>query len=285
MSRLALQCLFLTIIVGLAGCSGLLGQNQAPTTAPPATTKPHSTTHPVTKMSPPGIENQTLTKPMELVTAHSRILENVSYTAHSNASITYPNGTIAFQQNFTSRISANHTNQWSSNTITAINGTWTILEPTGRQLDTWSNKSVRVFRLKHVNGTTTYATSHQERFTIQRMVSNYRLYLLLSALNPSVTRADGRVTLTAANRTPSNGSDVIEQSLPRHMTHVSNVSFRTVVRPSGLIRSYSLSYEAHWHDQTVTVHQTNRWTRLNRTTVSRPAWVSTATNQTQLGGN
>jgi hypothetical protein len=98
--RWATSCV-LCVLVVLAGCSGLVGEDSdRAVTVTPA---------PIPEPSPqylPGVAAEGVTDPTMLASAHRSGLTNTSFTRWTNRTVRYPNGTVYQQSNQASRVGA-----------------------------------------------------------------------------------------------------------------------------------------------------------------------------------
>jgi len=98
--RRATSCV-LRVLVVLAGCSGLVGEDsdRAVTVTPAPIPEP-------SPQYPPGVAAEGVTDPTMLASAHRSGLTNTSFTRWTNRTVRYPNGTVYQQSNQASRIGA-----------------------------------------------------------------------------------------------------------------------------------------------------------------------------------
>jgi hypothetical protein len=262
--RRTIAAVLLSVLVVLAGCSGVFGGDSRPTeTVTPAavpTDKPTPT--PVPQLAP-GLTGEGIENPSALVAAHMSILQNKSFTVRSNSTGVAPNGSVIGRSMGT--LHAGPPGE-GVRRIPRGNGTSTY--------STWS-KDGRAFQKRiFPNGTTTYRRFEVysgERYGVGGVGLRSFLEPFLIA-NTSVTERERNGTTLYLVR----GSTRIDEEYRR-----GNISLQMLVDSRGFIHSYQTVQEVEFDEDIARIISESRYSKIGATDApERPSWVATAKNRT-----
>ncbi|GAA0231383.1 hypothetical protein ACFFQF_25685 [Haladaptatus pallidirubidus] len=268
--RRALLAIALSLLLSTAGCSTFLGIDGRNPDSNPATT----TTSPSSELVP-GLSTDGLTNRFDLVDAHSRVLQEDSYTMRVR-SVGKLDGNVSYRYNATERRGENGSHhdfavRQTTNSSTRIRS---------YRKGVWSNGDLRL-SMQERNDNTTYrrgSVGHlnpsQNNPPLYSQNRNQLQSLLLAFDVTSVKRIDAdsgtpryRVTASElANR----------DALSHYLESVANASLVFVVDTWGLIHQYQFEATGMADDQPARITESMRISDIGRTTVSRPSWYGQA---------
>lgn len=232
---------------------------------------------------PPGVTNQGLVAPGELLDAHTLSVTNTSYTAGRERVERWADGTV--RAHTTVGVRRGVQGQYHA----VVNSTSTLADRT----EFWADGD-RVVLASTLDNDTRYSpayTGHGSQPLAEDILyfgsapyrggvaSQRRLfeYLLLAdgsdveVLQPTGGADRFRYRFTAAMQRAAR-----QFSAAEGFDRVTNLSFQLVVDERGIVRSYDLAYTGHTDDRTVAVRESVRYTDVGTTTVSSPAWAPRA---------
>jgi hypothetical protein len=264
--RRTFAAVLLSVLVVLAGCSGVFGEGGQPTeTVTPAavpTDKPTPT--PVPQLTP-GLTGEGIENPSALIAAHTSILRNKSFTVRSNSTVLASNGSVLVRNRGTLR--AGKTGE----------GVYSVSKRNGRhknqgyefpvRTELWSNAELLFQNRTYANGTTVYERKQiGERIRLGASEAGLR-YLLkpFGTQNTSVTKRE------------RNGTTLY---LVRGRTE-ENRSLRMLVDSRGIIHSYRTVQPILSNENVSRIISESRYSKVGATDApERPSWVATAKNRT-----
>lgn len=260
------------IMVVLAGCSGIFsgGDSTSNGTATPTVVPSDEPTATQASQLAPGLTNAGIVNPQALLTAHTTVLRNASFTSTSNSTVTATNGSVLAQSSGRLRAGPVGTGVYSITTQNSNVGTVNGSERSVRS-EGWLFGDRFLTRQTYANGTTAYG---RQAITGQRVRAGIASGSLTSLLASTDTNN------TTVNRIERNGSTLyrVEASFE---TRQGTTNVRLLVNPSGVVRSY----------RTVTQYSPQSGISRSVTTMAlsdinatappeRPSWVRTALNRT-----
>ncbi|SIR80169.1 hypothetical protein SAMN05421858_3805 [Haladaptatus litoreus] len=273
MSR-ALLALVLALLLSTAGCSSFLGiDGRNPDSTPDTTTKSLS------GELAPGLSADGLTNPSNLVDAHSRVLQDDSYTMRVR-SVGKLDGNVSSRYNATEHRGENGSHYdlsvWHTmNSSSRANSTATY------RGGAWSNGELRLSMQERNNSASYKRTSvghlnpSQNRPPLYSQTRNQLQSLLLAVNVTNVERIDTnsgtlRYRVTASELT---NPDALT---PYYLDSVKNASLVFVVDTWGLIHQYEFEATGMADDRPARITESMRLSDIGRTTVSRPSWYERA---------
>jgi hypothetical protein len=263
--RRALGMVLIAVLVVLAGCSGVLGGGggePTETITPAAVPTDEPTPTPVPQLAP-GITGEGIENPGVLVSAHTSILQNQSFTMRSNSTGLAANGSAVGRSTVTLRAGPPGE---GVHLVPEGNGTYTY--------SVWS-KDGRTFQKRTFpNGTTTYL--RYEAYSGERYgATGAGLRGLLkpfSVANTSVTEQERNGTTLYLVQGNARSDEGFRQG---------NISLRMLVDSRGFIHSYRTTREAPFDDDVSRIISESRYSKVGATDApERPSWVETAKNRT-----
>ena len=275
--------LVLAALVVFAGCgmpfSGGNGGTTEPTVTPMNVPTDEPTPTPVPQLAP-GLKGTDVTDPFTLAEAHASVLNGSSYTLHRNLTVRYANGTIYTQQTLDAQLAANRTRYY-------LVGNYSGVPVNGEQVTvkTYSDGE-RVLEARIVNGDRTYNTIHipgQESAAAREvlpanLVGDEQIYSLFSAVE---TRVLNETTLNGTKRYRIIAANVSgEANFRNQYGDPQNATASARIDSRGFVREYSYRYNGTVDEADVTVINRVQYTEIGSTTVERPPWYDTATENT-----
>lgn len=303
--------------VGIAngGSDGIAGESGATVTPAPVPTV-EGTDRSGPRLAP-GLTTGGISDPDALLTAHQSVLDANSYTVRSVARATYQNGTTYYRSAATTRVTERRERYYYVGRFTLANADEDEDEDALARYESWSNGRViltasvtrenataggTVIENETAGGRTTSdanpgideGLSAAGNATYERVPAEYernagiygpprygeRIYEQVSAAGTTVRdRTDTAgpayyvVALTAFDESAAFDGG--------RFRDVRNASGRLLVSPEGLVREYGLRYTATTpNGDTVRVTERIAYSKIGRTSVTRPAWYDEATNAT-----
>lgn len=266
--RRTFAAVLLSVLVVLAGCSGVFGgDDESAETVTPAAVPTDEPT-PVPQLAP-GVTKQGIENPRALIAAHRSFLQNRSFTQRSNSTALAANGSAILRTTGTLRVGATGTGRYVSNRSGPYFAAERGAIPT--RVAAWSSDGDYFVQQTFANGTTTYSNPPGRRTGMQFALGT--LPSLLGALDA------GNTTIT--DRRSENGTTLYHVNGTIDTRRQPNTSVRLLVDSRGVVREYSTVRQAP-ASTTVTKSVTeNRLVAINTTrTPERPSWVETAKNRT-----
>jgi hypothetical protein len=160
MRRTTVASVAVVILVLVSGCNGLFGSDKTTPSVTPAAVPTDSPTRATPDQQiAPGVSDNGITNASALLTAHTAILNNTSFTRRQNTTTLYTNGSVIFRgmsilragdrgEGFYRRL----TYDWRSPISTRI---------VRERIETWSNGDQTFSQIIFSNNTTRYARSSQ----------------------------------------------------------------------------------------------------------------------------
>lgn len=237
------------------------------TTAQPAAESPVAATAALAQENateyPPGVSEEGITDPLELVNAHRETLENTSYTISTSATYHRPNGTL-FSQTYTATRVAPGAESFSvATTQTMRNAT----RPLGIQhydIEVWANETDALVARDFRDGNASYQRTSRASAPFE---PNAQWELLYAAFGSGDATLVGQVerngtTLYKIASQPSEGS----------VTNEFGYEYTALVDSQGVVRTVQMTQRSTIDGRPVVVSRTVRVSELGNTTVERPSW-------------
>lgn len=285
MLRITILPLFIVLLLLLTGCNAF-GTGNTPIEEPTVTPAPVPTEQ--SMLSPadiPGVTNQGVYNSSTLAFAHNTTLQNTSFTLQRNTTARYSNGTLAFRQTYTARVSENrdrfyvkfHRN-WTQTSATSLPND----RSTPSIIELWSNSSQLFVRTAHKNNAEYIHTNSNNlpAILINSSLPTYSgtsMEYVAQTLNGAETRIRGSITRneTTLYRIQSTGLFVQAALVPFGAPR--NATAYALVDSQGVVHRLTLTYPAKLgsSEQSVNVTYTIHFINIGSTTVERPTWFET----------
>jgi hypothetical protein len=280
----------------VAGCSGPTDR-PGPTPDTPTLTPadvPEAADLEGGRLLAPGLSTDGVFDPGALARAHRDRLSTTSYRVVRNRTVRYANESLAAP---TDRQSLDfvHEEAVVATDVTAYRFTkletsgqaWVAAEPYSR-VDVWYDAPLVRNRLVDTGGTERFWGFDDEPAGGPLAgPSAHRLVRAdLSAVKVRVVDREAVGDRTVYRLRGSRLVDAENLSVPPLGTDPRNVSFTASVDSRGVVRSYTLAYDATFtvDGSTLRVRQTHRLTAVGEATVGRPDWLSTANESVASAG-
>lgn len=276
------------LLVVLAGCSGVGFDAGSRTnqSAESVTPVPVPEADPATLRSS-GIDDDGISDPATLASAHDRWLADRSYTFVSNQTIRHENGTVLSQYTVHLRLAEDRTYHAAIRTG-GIDGPKVLGEPPA-YAEFWSDREtyVRAFgesdpQYNEFSPTSSgvgtwyfWATAGAFDFRMTPSV------MIQSTFDAIPTRIDSRRTEAAVPRYRLTSPEPRTTSLPfPDAAPARNATLTAEVDGTGLVRHIQLEYRGQVDDQSVVVTRGLSYSNVGSTDVDRPEWFDEATSLT-----
>ncbi|RJT06484.1 hypothetical protein [Halococcus sp. IIIV-5B] len=284
--------LVLVLALVLAGCNGFVSDDDTPTEAvtPVAVPTDEPTPTPTPQLAP-GLDETGVTDPVELGEAHAAVLDNRSFTVHSETTVRFANGSTYRHDERIGRFAANrsryHVSSNGSGSVPVRNASWYSVEA-------WSDGS-QVLTAQRIDGNTSYDTQRGLDGSPASVREGYNGFFRFEpGTGQAVYTVFGATETRFVGETRRNG-DRFYQVTATDVTNPNAFadggveelrypSLRALIAPTGLVREYRLDYTATLdgpgapNETGRTVH-VDRWvsyTDIGTTTVERPSWYDEA---------
>jgi hypothetical protein len=269
--RRALGLILLSVLVVLAGCSGVFGGGggePTETVTPAAVPTDEPTPTPAPRLAP-GITEQGIVSPRALVAAHQTFLQNRSFTRRSDSTALTANGSILVQTTSTLRAGPPGEGLYS---VIERNGSYPQ-EPAApsTRSEAWRSGEQDIIKRTFRNGTTTY--SRQSTSTTRTAVTSGTLPYLLEPFNTN----NSAVT----ERFARNGTTLYRVRGVTRADVAGNMTLRLLVDSRGVVHEYTT---IRWLPSSMNISKSitkTRFIAINETDApERPSWVDDALNRT-----
>lgn len=276
------------LLVVLTGCSGVGFDSDSPTdrSVEPVTPVPVPAADPAT-LRTSGIDDDGVSDPAALATAHGQWLANRSYTLTSNQTVRYENGTVRSQYTVHLRLTEDRTYHAAVRTG-GVDGPKVLGEPPA-YAEFWSDREtyVRAFgepdpRYNEFSPTasgvgTWYFWAMTGSFTF-RMTPGV---MIQSSFSEVPTRIETRRIEAGVPRYRLTSPEPTTASLPfPDAVPARNVSLTAEVDGTGLVRQLRLDYRGRIDEEPVVVTRRISYTNVGSTDADRPEWFDEATDST-----
>lgn len=254
------RSLALALLVLLAGCAGLVGDDRSDReTVSPAPVPTY------TEPLPPGVSAVSVSAAV-LADAHERALRQTNYTIVIRQRIVDGNETLRTTTR-TRAVAAGAERYAGRLDRTVVDFPLTTLPVT---LEYWTNGSVYASRRLDDGSRFVYGWSRNGGHTVDVDESDV-LGKLVRAVDVSVAERGEEVVLAGSTL-----SDPGQLPIPPYMTGPHDVSLTLVVDGDGVVTRWRLAYDAWVGNRSVRVVRETRVTDVGTTTVDPPDWVGTA---------
>lgn len=261
-----------TLLVGLV-VLGLVGAAipASSTTAQPTAESPVALTSALAQENateyPPGVSEDGIDEPIELVTAHRETLENTSYTISTATTYRRPNGTMFAQSYTATRVAPGAESFSVATTQTMRNAT----RPLGIQhydVEVWANETDALVARDFRDGNASYQRTSRASAPFEPNAQWELLYAALGSGNATLVGHAERngTTLYKLVSTPS------EESVTDELGY----EFSALVDSEGVVHSFQMTQRSTIDDRPVIVSRSVHVTELGNTTVERPSWYEQA---------
>jgi hypothetical protein len=271
------RALCLVAILSIGGCSGLDG-GSAETTPAEVTPAGVPAVDDARDLAP-GLTERGVVDARALLDAHERFRENRSYTVATNLTERFENGALRRSKGVEARYGPGERTYELAATLAGP-----ALPSVADRTRIWSNGE-RSARAVTVGGeTTVYRVNRSDvdlvdartRYALATTDTNNLRTLFGSIAGERVRPVDsGNET---RYRITADSLDDPPVSAVRPIENVENTTFSAVIEPSGLIRSYRLTYTGTIDGRTVSGVETVRYTNVGATTIVRPEWANRTTS-------
>ncbi len=269
----------------LAGCGSLSGggvpsasPDETVTPAPVPTEAPTPT--PIEQLAP-GITENGVQDPLTLAEAHESELSNRSETVKLRREVRYANGDLRALRIQESRVSADRR---QFHTVITSEGSFPPFR--GDRLEFYSDGQTILQATVLPNQSSYYRLPldrYREQNNIDVVLSSPdagTVFLLFTVMD---TRLADRIVGQRLIRYRLTSRRLVRPGMlaeAEDVTDPRNATLRAIVDERGILREYTLRYDATVDGRNVTVTKSGVHTAVGHTTVDRPEWVQTALNRT-----
>jgi hypothetical protein len=257
--------LLVAVLVVMAGCGALLGDNEPASQVTPAPVPTDPSTTPSVSYLAPGLTKYGLINASALRETHTKHLENTSFTVREMWILKFPNGTVAARRMVTTYVEGTRIYR-----VTTING----FPRQVSEVETWYGET-RSFGREVSNNSISYSQPSRDRPSHVEAIPKPGTHfnnVFEPWMNPDIDRVsrNGTTLYHLENILPSNPS---------------NITVSARIDSRGFIRSYTVS-EPITYPPVPNASRSIRsiqFTNIGTTTVERPAWYTEAVNRTTPG--
>jgi hypothetical protein len=270
--RRALGMILVSVLVVLAGCSGVLGGGggePTETVTPAAVPTDEPTPTPAPRLAP-GITERGIVSPQALVAAHQSFLQNRSFTQRSNSTALAANGSTVLRTTGTLQVGPPGEGLYS---VIERNGSYVSQESAmiSTRSEAWWDGGQYVVRRTFPNGTTAYT---------QRPISTARASAATGAL-PYLLESFGTNNTTVTDRLTRNGTTLYRVRGVTQTYMAGNTTLRLLVDSRGVVHKYTTTRRLSSGSGVSRSITKTRLVAINETDApERPSWVDDALNRT-----
>lgn len=217
---------------------------------------------------PPGLSEEGVTDPLELVSAHRQALQNTSYTISTTFTYRRPNGTLLAQGTTATRVAPGGESYYATTTQTTRNET----RPLGvehYEVEVWANETTAVAARDLPDADPDYRRTPRSDAV---MAPDGEWELLYAVLGAGDTELVGQLerdgtTLFRVVSTPEAAAESAEL----------RYEFSALIDSRGIVHSIQVTQRTDIEGRPAVVTRSIQVTDVGETTVERPSWYGRAT--------
>lgn len=269
--RRTIAAVLLSVLVVLAGCSGVFGggDESAETVTPVAVPTDEPTPTPVPQLAP-GVTERGIESPRALIDAHRSFLQNRSFTQRSNSTALAANGSVILQATSTARAGPQGKRLHS---VIERNGSFTSREPTtiSTRSEAWWGGEQYLVKRTFPNGTTTYSRPPIDTTRVD--IATGTLPYLLGSFDTNNT--------TVTDHQSRNGTTLYRINGTSDVPRQPNTTLELLVDSRGVIHEYTTIRRLSADSGVSKSVTRTRLVAIGETDApERPSWIETAKNRT-----